>query len=211
MEHHALGDRAGIDVLLGPLAALNLTPEERAVFLPTAEQHEYGVLAALHIVHFPPHGFQFKALHALGALVDAGEHGHDVRPQHIEGMLPVNLVYPGNKVLLGDLHIVVQNHRIVRGQLALAVADAIIIAPGKAGVLLVEQNGNFLIALILRLQRGAGAVGGSVVHNDDVLAALQGLDTFHTFSGIVNGTVMKDNEGCHRLLSPFLTLSIARI
>ena len=71
----------------------------------------------------------------LGALVDAGKYGNDIRPQNIKGVLQINFTNPEREIRLLDLHIVIEYHGKFRVQIFPGPADAQIIAPGKTGVL----------------------------------------------------------------------------
>ena len=135
VEDDALGRHGAVDLLPGPVIALDLTPEGGVPLLTAAEQHKDGVLAALYILQLFPGGFQGASVQGFRALVYAGEDRDDIRPQNIKG---VGLIYTGNaerKILLFDLHIVIEHHGKIRAQVFPGPADAQIVAPGKAGVL----------------------------------------------------------------------------
>ena len=135
--------------------------------------------------------------------MDAGKHGDNIRAQQVKGVFLINFGNPEGKILLFDLHVVIEHNGKLRPQIFPGPADAQIVAPGKAGVLAVNQHGDIRVVPVLFLQSPAGIIGGGVVHNDDVIFALELFDAFRAGDGAVNGAVMEDHESVHISLSSF--------
>ena len=98
------------------------------------------------------------------ALVNAGEHRHNVRPEQVERVLRVNARDLGNEVVLRDLDVVVEHDGEVRVQMLVHPARADVVAAGKAVVLAVQQHGHVRARGEFLRQNSARAVRGDRGH-----------------------------------------------